>query len=428
MPLVGEDVMTNLNTIGVMNMNRVTLAQVMDRYFAKVKFDSKLAKAIYKYQIAYLNSSKEYIEFYGSNLLGVHIVRFKESDVAKLFDDVLDIEYLLLSQDLKHVSAIDPEWKVASDVFNLTTMYLLHGFITSKLIDNATRERVLYDVALLFYYRCIAALISYNFKYQADPEIARLAYSNLSQKFLIKKLGTWGKVMDYRAKELVDPKGLHYKSLKDFTNDSSIVYAINDSQGRIRDLIKNYYAEFAKVHEAGERVLSTSSTYLDAEGEEQVKEKVKSVEGYVGYLKDVIIDEHGFIKSDLITIISRINANVSYRSLQNCLLWLHKNYSDTKYHSKINDFVEVSIIHGFHLIQYSLAPRNYRDYPAILTGLKNLLASSRSSDIELMKIRDMGDEITRLAYGHNVSDGLVIATRNSLVLYLVLRVLVGYKA
>lgn len=406
-------------------MPRVTLVDVFDRHFAKVKFDSRLSKAIYRYQIEYINSGKEYIEFYGSNLLGVHVVRFKDSDVIKLFDDVLDIDYLQLSQDLTHVTDINQEYKVSSDVFNLTLFYMLHRFFTTRLIDGKTKQRAVYDVALLFFYRTTAALISYNFKYPADPKIAQKAYANLSQKFLIKQLGSWGKVMEYRANELISETGIHYKALVAYNNDLSIVYAINDSQGRVRDMIKNYYAEFAKVHSQGDKIGTTSSTYMNMEGEESVKEKTKSVENLVGYMKEVVSDEHSFIKDDLLTIISRINANVSYRSLKTCLQWISNEYGNQKHHAVIDEYLSLSVIHSFYLIHHAIEPKNLRDYPMILTGLKNLLASSRSVDPELQKIRDLGEKVIRNSFPYKISEPLMIATRNSVVLYLVLRVLVG---
>lgn len=403
----------------------VTLAEVFDPLFKHLRYDGKLAKAIYRYQVSYLNSNKEYIEFYGSNLLGVHIVRFKDNDVARLFDEVLDVDYLQLSEDLKRVTGINQEYKISSDVLNLTLFYLLHKFMTTKLLDGHSRERVCYDVALLFFYRTTAALISYNFKYPADPKIAQQAYANLSQKYLIKQLGSWGKVMDYRAKELISSKSIHYKALVAYNNDNSIVYAINDSQGRVRDMIKNYYGEFARVHSQGDRVGTTSSTYTDMEGEENVKEKTKSVESYVEYIRDIIVDKHSFIKDDLVGIISRVNANVSFRSLKVCLEWISSEYGNQKLHKEIDDFVSTSVIHSFHLIQYNIAPKSMRDYPAILTGLKNLLASSRSVDPELQKIKDLGERVVTKSFPYKVSEPLVIATRNSLVLYLVLRLLIG---
>lgn len=405
---------------------KIMLRGVMDRHFDKVKFDSRLAKALYRFNVEYINSSRELLSFYGSNLLGVEVVRFKDSDVSRFFD-VLDVEQFSLTEDLKHVTDIDQSFKVSSDVLNLTLMYLLHRFINSKLIDNKARDRVLYDVGSLFFYRTIAALISNNFKYPADPKIAQKAYANLSNKYLIKRLGTWGKVVEYRSNKLIDPKGLHYKALKALDDDLEVVYAINDSQGRIRDMIKNYYAEFAKVHSQGESIGRTSSTYLDAEGEESVKDKTMSVERYVHYIQDLLTDEHGLIKDDLLTIVSKVNSNVSYRSLRQVLKWMVGAYGHTQHHKLVDEFVQLAIIHSFHLIEYTICPSSLRDYPTILVQLKNLLASSRSTDPDLMKIKQLGETIVTETFTYKINGSLVIATRSSVVMYLVLRALVGQQ-
>lgn len=403
---------------------RVMLTEVMGKYFSHVKFDGKLAKAIYRFIVEYINSSREYLEFYGSNLLGVHVIRFKDSDVNHFFD-VIDVDLFKLTADLKTVTDINQEFKISSDPLNLTLMYILHRFITSKLVDNKVRDRALYDVGSLFFYRTIAALMSDNFKYPADPKIAQKAYANLSNKYLIKRLGTWGKVVEYRTQKLIDVKGLHYKALESMTDDLAIVYAINDSQGRIRDMMKNYYHEFARVHGQGESIGRTSSTYLDADGEESVKDKTYSVERYVHYIQDLLADEHSFIRDDLVTIISKVNSNVSYRSIKQVLRWMIAGYGRTEHHMLINDFIEVSIIHSFHLIEYTIVPNNLRDYPYILTQLKNLLASSRSTDKDLIKIRELGEKIIHHSFPYKVNQSLLLATRSSIVLYLVLRVLVG---
>ncbi len=405
-------------------MSRVQLVEVLDPRFGKVKFDNRLAKALYRFNVEYVNSNREYIEFYGGNLLGVQVVRFKDSDVNHFFD-ILDVDVLTLSEDLKAVTDINQDFKISSDVLNITIMYLLHRFINAPNIDGRTRDRALYDVAVLFFYRTIAALLSYNFKYPADPKIAQKAYANLNNKYLIKRLGSWAKVVDYRANKLIDPKGLHYENLKAFKDDLTIVYAMNDSQGRIKDLIKNYYAEFAKVHRDKESIGKTSSTVTGIEGGEEVKDKTHSIEKYVYYVKDLLTDEHGLIKDDLLKIISRINTNVSYRSLKTVLQWTVEHYNQTDQHKTIDEFIDVAIVHSFYLIEYTIRPSNLRDYPHILTQLKNLLASSRSTDKDLVLVKERGDKVVTLAFPYKISQPLVLATRSSLVLYLVLRVLVS---
>lgn len=406
----------------------LSLAQVFNEHFKNVKFDKKLAKEIYKYQFQYINANREHLAFFGGNLLGVHVIRFKDSDVAKLFNSILDVDYYELAADIKKVPTLHQGAKVASDVFNLTTMYLIHRFMTSAIIDDTTRHRAAYDVALIFFYRCIAALMSYYFKYPTDEKIAQVAYANLSNKYLIKRLGTWHKVMDYRATDLVDGvESLHIKNLISFTNDYSIIYAVTDSQGRVRDLMKNYCAEFYKVHAQGDTIGSTSSTYTDAEGEENIKEKVHSVESLVTYARQIIIDKHTFAKEDLISVIVNINTNTSFRMIKETLYWLSDNFSNNKLHKKIDRFLEVTIVHSMHLLENNPNISHKRDYPHILTELKNLYLSTRSDDQELAEIRELGAYLVKQTSKKKLSDSLILSTRTSIILYIVLRVLVGSK-
>jgi hypothetical protein len=406
-------------------MSIVTLAEVFDVYFKRTVFDNKLAKKIYSYQLAYVNSNREHLEFFGGNLLGVHVVRFKDSDVLRFYNDVLDVDFIELSEALKKVTNVNQDYIVSSDVFNLTIMYLLHKYMTSAVINDNHRSRAVYDVAILFFYRTIAALISHRFRYPADPKIAQMAYANLSNKYLIKKLGTWHKVMDYRANDLVRKDGLHYKNLVTFNNDLSIVYAINDSQSRIRDLVKNYYGEFKKVHASGSKVSVTSSVYTDIEGNEKIKEKTMSVESHVNYIRTILMDEHSFIKDDLVNIITKINTNSSSRIIKSVLRWLSNNYNNSKHSKEIDEFINILVIHSFYLISNNLTSVNIRDYPNILVGLKNLYLSSRSTDKELLRIRDLGSKLIMESQDTKISEPLTLATRTSILLYIMLRVLVG---
>lgn len=404
---------------------KVTLSQVFNKHLGNTKFDKRLAKAIYNYQIGYVNSNREYLEFYGSNLLGVHVIRFKDSDVLKLYNDVLNIDYEELNEDIKTVTDINQEFKISSDVFNLTIMYLIHRFMSSPLIDDRNRHRALIDCSLLFFYRTIAALISYSFKFPADPKAAQAAYSNLSNKYLIKKLGSWHKLVMYRSEQLISKKSIHYKGLLSFKDDLLIVYAINDSQGRIKDVIKNYYSELVKVVQSGERIGVTSSTYLDIEGKESVKEKTVSAERYVSYIQGIISDKHSFIKDDLVNIIARINTNSNVRIIRNTLNWLSDAYSVADTSKDVNEFVSLVIIQTFYLIDNEIRPSSLRNYPMIIGQLKGLYLSSRSTDPDLMRIRELGEKLVRKASDKEYNNSLVMATRTSVILYISLRVLVG---
>ena len=405
----------------------LTLNEVFTEHFEHVKFDGRLAAAVYKYQVGYINQNPEHMRFFGGAMLGVEIIRFKDKDVLRLFNDVLSIDYSQLMEDVRKVPTINHDYLISGDIFNLTCMYMIHRFLTANTLGQTQRNRAAYDIALVFFYRCMAAILSDWIKYQVDPKLAQAAYANLSNKFLIKKLGTWKAVMDYRAKDLTDKVGIHYDSLMKFNDDSKIVYVLNDSQGRIRDLLKNYYAELMLAHQDGSRIGISKGTQVDADGEETLKEKTKSGEAYLTYLRKVISDKHGFVKDDLVDVIVNINTNSSFRIIKHSLLWMSESYGDPKEFGAIDEFLALVMTQSLHLVEHNIEPRRRKDYPYVLTTLKNLFLSTRSTDPELDKIRKLGETLVVKANG-KISSSLLMATRTSLILYIALRALTGQAA
>jgi len=402
----------------------ITLSSVFDEAFKDVKFNNTLAKKIYYYQFGYINKSKEFMEFFGGNLIGVHIVRFTTKDEVDFFNDVIDVDYHELLKNVKKVTTINHEYKVSSDLVNLTIVYMIHRFLTSPIINDKDRDRSVYDLALLFYIRCLVIVHNAWFQYPADPKIVQVAYSRLSRKNLIKELGSWHKVMDYRAKKLVDKHGLHYKRLVEFKNDLDTVYIINDSQGRIRDILKGYYDEFITTHAEGDNILTTSSTVVDVEGELTLKDKIGSIESYISYIKNIIVDKDSFIKTELLSIITNLNSNTSNRMLRSVLEWLCDNYTNTKYRDDINNFITKIIIHSFYLLNQN-SINNLKDYPKILVSLKNLYLSTRSVDSDLEDIRRLGEKLILASQDTKPSKSLLLSTRTSIILYITFRSLVG---
>jgi hypothetical protein len=250
-----------------------------------------------------------------------------------------------------------------------------------------------------------------------------MTYANLSNKYLIKKLGSWHAVVDYRSDELTGKNSIHLNNLHKFADDSTVTYAVSDSQGRIRDMIKNYYAEFMLVRESGGRINTTGGTFYDADGEETLKDKTKSVETDVQYMLQILSDRNSFIKQELVQVIASINKNSSNKMLNIVLQLVHEG-SINENAVLMQEFVQRVVIYSYHLLhQNSIG--NMRDYPMVLTNLKNLYLSTRSTDPELIKIRDMGSKIVKLSTKSKFSESLLMATRTSLILYICLRALIG---
>lgn len=409
-----------------------SLAEVFDHHFEKVKFDNTLAVAIYKYHIHLSTMNSEHIQFFGGNLLGVNVLRFVPRDIRKFFDTILKVDFEALEKDIRSLKTIYHENSISGDVFNLTLFYIIHRFYKTPSLPEPRRMRAAYDTALIFCYRCTFALTNNYFRYPADPRVAQAAYANLSNKHLIKKLGTWKKLCDYRASRIVEKTssdggmGLNYERLYLFNDDIQITNIIQDSQGRFKSIFHLYYDEFDRVHKDGESISVTSATIVDADGEVVLRERTKGAQASINYVRELINDSASFLDNDLMTVIAELNRNTSFRMIKTTLEWLTRAYHDPKHNRAIDKFVTDVVMQGMYYIEYNIPVTRRKDTPFILITLKNLFLSTQSTDADLKSIREQGEKILKACHG-KLSPSLMTSTRSAIILYIILRVLTGNK-
>lgn len=396
---------------------------ILDDSLANVKINDALGKRLYHFQIGYVNTSREYVEFFGSNLLGVHVIRFRDADVLRFFNEVLEIDYDQVETRVRAVDTVINTYKIGGDILNLTLMYLISKILRDKTISDRGRAHAAHNAALIFFYRAMAATLSAWFKYPADPKISQAAYRNLSYKFLIKKYGSWHKVMDYRAENLISKAGVSYQKLMKLGNDEDLVKVINEGANAIRDMLLNYYVEFKKVLDQGEGIGVTQATGLDVEGKEVVRDRINNVEKSVALAKQYLTDPNAFIRDEFVRVIVDINKNTSFRLVKDSLVWLTQN-SAGKDFKLIDQWISQVVIFSFYLIETRIESTRWKDIPYLLIQLKNFYLSSRSTEEDLLHIREQTDKLLLKAH-KKLSTPLLLSTRTALILYVTLAVLAG---
>jgi hypothetical protein len=398
-----------------------TLKSVFDKHFGHLEFDAKLAKKIYNYQIEYLNSNREYLDFYSTNLLGVHRLRFKASDFDKFMYEVLEVDAEELDRDLDDVPVVMKINSVTSDVLNISCVYLIHMFMHSNSLNEKERYRACYDVSSIFFMRSFAALISDYFRYPAEERIVKIAYSNLSGNNLIKKLGNWLKVVDYRVHALLEKNGIHYKTLKGFLEDK-VAYVISDSKDRIKDIIKNYYREIVKVRDSGDILGTIGSLAENMEGEIGLVDRIDAVANDTMKIK-TLITNNNFINEDIVYLIWTMNRNTTPKSIKDVLKWVCDNYISDTNNELVNNFIEECVKYTYFLLRNKIHNAKNKDISAIINELKNLYLSTRNEDSDLLLLRDLGGKIINKAKGKNISKSLYLSSRTALILYISLMTL-----
>ncbi len=396
-----------------------TIKAAFDRVCNHVKFDAQLAQRIIEFQIAFVNKNEEHMAFFGGNLTGVHVVRFTPQDMDRFFSDVVQINDMDMEEELHTLSAIVTTRNVTSDVFNHTCIWLVHKFLTSNL-PEAVKMRAAQSTALVLLYRFLTSLLSHYYKVPADPQIAAAAYAQLSNKYAIKQHGSWHALLETRIKDLVDKDGLHYKTMVSYEDDIAINYAISDTQGRIRDMMKNLMEALIASIAQGTRHRATSATVELDGGESFLKDRTKNLSTYTRYLHSVVSDEHTLIKQDILDILGDALHTAPPALVRETLRWCSINYRKPQA-KEIEDLIDLIMVHSFgYLADNRTVLRDNNNLSGLILRLKGVYMSSRSTDAQLLKMRSLAEKITKKAI-KSKNSSVVSAVKTALMLYLVVR-------
>lgn len=395
------------------------VSTVFERHCGHMKFDAHLAKKVNTFQVKFANKNEDHMAFFGGNLTGVHIVRFTTADTDAWFTDILEVDELSLEEDLHALPGINPEFSVSSNVFNHSCCWMIHKFLTSPLINDKVKHQAMIDCGLVLYYKHLTSLLFRYFKHPANPQTAAATYAQLSYKFELKQHGSWYATLVSRCEKLIEPGSLHYNTLKKYDDDLAIVYLLNDSQGRIREALKNIYSIFMEVHSKGTKI-KVVSNMAEYEGEETLKDNTKGLSNYTRYLHSIISDEHTFIKDELIGLIERIMKTMPAKLLKQTLSWCSTNYRHVNA-KEIEELIDVTLVHSFsYLNDNRTTVKETTDLAMLISKLKGVYMSSRSSDPELMLMRDRARSVVKHATTTK-NESLIASIRTGLLLYITLR-------
>ena len=421
------------------------IAEVLDSHIGIQEADARLLAAVVVYQAQFANKNEDHVKFFGGHLAGVRDPKFTPTDRERWFTEVLGhnrskdyIDEVLIDNDLKALTwepwhprynpkakkpienAVLPEsFKVAGDVFNLTIIWVVHKFLTSKRLTDKQRHAGAIAALKMLQAKFLTSLLNAYFTYPTTEEISELTYNNLSKKFLLRTEGNWDNLLLRRSEDIIHDESIHRKTFVSM-EDQSVIYALSDIQGRIRSICINYYAVFMSTHKNSKRILS-SSFLVEHDGEVMLKDKVKSEAEYGQYILSVMGDENSFIRTELVSIIRRMLSNMPETIFHETLRWLSRNQREGKMKERIEALVNSTLIFYFEYMSRNKSElKSKKDVAGIILLMKGAYTSSRSTDENLLKLRTDTEKLIREATG-NSNQNVLASVRTGLLLYIVLR-------
>lgn len=400
----------------------VTISSVFDEVTQDVVVDAKLAKKIHQYQVGFVNSNPDHVAFFGGNLMGVHPMRFRTSDRENWFNEVLDIDEMALVDGIAQVTSIDAEWKRANDVMNLSCVWLLHAIQKSTRLSHSQKEKACLDVLLVLQYKFLGSLMAWYYRYPADEAVMLEAYARLSRKYALKVAGSWSRLLEQRAKEILSPRSIHHKTFMQFQRDKDIIYMVTDIQGRLREIVKSMTAVFYQVRDEGARIMSEKSMETNLDGEVALKDKSRNYTTLLRYTKAVIDDKASFVRPELTRVITDAMHTMPPKQFTEVLEWMSVNHRG-KEAERIDKLVDETLIYAFNLIDKNrgLMSKTTGITP-LLTKLRSLYMASRMSDSTLLLTKTLSEEIVQAAVKTRNSS-VIASLRTAVQMYIVLRAL-----
>jgi len=385
-----------------------TIKQLLEKH-VKVKVDRALAVQIRKFKIKFVSNNSEIL---GSGLIGHVDLFFKTSDENYFLNEILDIDPVDVRKDYKYIEAIEPSWKVTSDVLNLCWIYLVHRFNVSSLPTHVKKQAMV-DILHLYNFRTLAAIHSNSFRYLISKQIAQATYEKLSNRFILKRVGDWFKYMDYRATKTLSKKSSHFKTLKKFGPDKDVLKILSDTQGRVRSTFILYYKEFLKVKEQGAGIGSDGMEVI-IEGEASIQAINSPVtEAVSRTVKDMrSIDD--FLDVEVLKATVGIFPSLTEHMLVQTIEYIAEHAKK----KKIKEFVTRTLIHDYKYLQEAGDLQEHGDdLPYLSVKIRGMYTSSRTTTDEVREIRDIAEKLARKVTGR-VNKQAIASVRNGILLYL----------
>lgn len=372
------------------------LKSLFDRIYSGVNFDQNLVNKIRVFKLTWISKTDDYIDFISSPLIGVYRVRFSSRDESEFFNNVLGVNGEMVQREMDSSNLVPKNFKVARNAFNATLIYMVHRFYSMP-CDKDYLNKTIVEVYNILSLKMLGSIFSNFFPYDVDLGIAQTVYQNLSDKYMIKKEGSWERVLNKMA-ELLYPTDIHGNRLRSF-DTGDYIRVINDVNTRLRSIVKNYAgAIYTVVNDPGEKDKKILSSSMLQEGEEgeTIRDLMVGANIKVDYVRMIIPSPNDFINDVKIKLVCGIMGNVKPDKLKTVLTYISLNNAFPKQGEV--DFISVSVKQSISYLQAKgLDGDVNKRVVETLKVLKRYYSASKVKIVDVIKTKEYLDNVVRTA-------------------------------
>jgi len=406
--------------VGVNFESNNAILPVFEKLGVYLDINDKWALNLQKYVYSFITRKVgmvDHMAFFGSPYLGLEKITFTTADRNQWFSEIFDCDEEELRENLHACSAINKDWAVVGDAFNMTIPYLLYRIYKSKLNDRV-KHRAMVDVVSMYHYKCLTSIVHNDYPFTARKEVVLETYNRLSLKYDIKRYGSWRALIEARAEYILDPKtGIHFQAFTRMDDDKKIVYMVGDIQNRLRRAINDINKVFHDVKNKT-NIVKLESARVSLQDELTIKSVSKEVTQHVQYLDRILTEETSFFKEELMQHAAGVLEGVRMDMLTYVLQEFPKRFNNPK-KPEYKQFTETVVLHMFEYLHTNGIKKS--NVYNVLIKMRGAYGASRSNNDMVKVIRELGDQIVIEITGRKTPQW-VLTTRTALSLYMVLRV------
>lgn len=398
------------------------ILEIFEKEGRSLRITSNLVKAIEKYVTGFVNRTDDNLQFLGSPLVGVYPIRFTTPDQNMWWDDILELDDLTIQSMIKEhfddpSNDLDSGWKVSSNAMNLSLVWLTHKLLRSNL-SKRDIERGCIACLNMLQYKFVSSIDAHFFPYPADSEVAKAVYASLNRKYLLKQHGSWMKVIQTKSEELLERDNIHHKALHDMSADDKVIYLINDTQGRHKDIYKRITTLFYEYKDKDTKIQSIAAN-IELSGEITLRDKQNNFGAFRTSAHEIASNPTSLIRDVAVSTIAGVIHTAPPQHIRSALEWMGSNYGAARV-GYIQEFVELVITHACEYIRVEQIPLS--DLGTVLVKLRGIHLASRQSDETVLHIRELGEKITKQSV-ESKNAAVHASVRAAITLYIVLRTL-----
>lgn len=390
------------------------LVNKLDSLLSDLVVDESFFKSIKEFNYTWAYKNEEHMRFLGGATIGEQVVTFSNRD-DDVFYSLLNTTYDDVRQTIHSISAIDKSRQVSSNPHYILLMYLIHKTYETKKLNKDKIEELVLELYSTFAYRVISGRMHHYFKYPLDPDIAKTVTERLSNKFILKKMGNWNKLIEYRAKDIL-PNGLHYKAMLSLDIDK-IQRAIADLYTRLKDIFKNIYPIIIEVKNSEDMIQSTSLIEIDKAGETVFSDNVIHADAYVTYLKGIINKPTDLVNDALVRLVTKAIGAVSPDELKKALYGLNQLDLDM-----LNSIVEHLIPDILDFLYRKGITSGYeKNILKIIQLVKGYAVAHTVKSEPILMCRDIFSDYINLVFEDNIRRDFMYNCIGAMITYLAIR-------